>query len=372
MATGGSIDGVSEGILRRLASEGDAVALRCRVGDGAAEGYLLAELVVDAAAILEIEDAVAAAQDGLSGSVEVVGEADARREVGEVVVDDAAGDAADAGELDGAVERIQSGLAVVLFGGEGEEIVAEAKIESEAVVELPVVLDEAADLVVAGSKEAALGAEAVVIDEAGEQLGWLVPGEVAVSDLEEALSGDGTEKGDVATDAAATELEGVVAVDVADRVVDLVGVFGDGVEAVVAGVLKLVVVATYERSAAERGGSVGVDDAEVLGDGEVCEDGRVGEGVPVVTDTELIENVSGEGVGLTYVVAAGVDVVGARGEAGRQQRQARGTNEGAVVVRRAEEDLVGRTEAVVEPDIKGVGVPDVAANGAEVVLGSID
>jgi hypothetical protein len=62
-------------------------------------------------------------------------------------------------------------------------------------------LNKGAYLVVACTEEATLGTDAVVVDEAGEQLGYLVAGEVAVGDLEEAFAGDGAEVGDVAADA---------------------------------------------------------------------------------------------------------------------------------------------------------------------------
>ncbi len=131
---------------------------------------------------------------------------------------------------------------------------------------LPVVLHKGAVLEVAGSEEAALRADGVVVGEAGEHFGRGVAGEVGVAEVEVALAGDGAEEGDVATDSAAAELEGVVPAGVGDGVVELVGVFGHGVAAVVAGVLE-VGVAADEGAAAEVGVAVGVDDAKAGGDG---------------------------------------------------------------------------------------------------------
>jgi hypothetical protein len=115
--------------LRRLTGEGDAITLRGGVADAATEGHLLTELVVDAAAIEEVEDAITAAEYGLARPEGVVGEADAGSEVTVVGVDDATRNAVDAGELDGAGSGVEGRLAVVLLGGEGDEVVAEAEVK---------------------------------------------------------------------------------------------------------------------------------------------------------------------------------------------------------------------------------------------------
>ncbi len=114
----GALPGVDVGVERSLAGEGDTVTRGGRVADRAAVGDLLAELVVDAAAILEVEDAVAAAQDGLAGAEGVVREADARGVVVEVVLDDGAGEAVLVGEIDvaGVRDRARTGGRALRWG----------------------------------------------------------------------------------------------------------------------------------------------------------------------------------------------------------------------------------------------------------------
>ncbi len=86
-----------------------------------------------------------------------------------------------------------------------------------------------------------------------------------------------------------------MAAGIGHGVVDLIGIFGNNVAAVVAGVLEIGVAAN-EGGAAEVDVTVGVDDAEVRRDRSAGEDRIVGEGVAVVAGAKFIENVFGYSV----------------------------------------------------------------------------
>ena len=282
----GGCDGRTTGrvgvvVERRLAGEGDAIAGTGRVADRAAVRHLLSKLVIDAAAVLEVEDAVAAAQHGASRAEGIVGKAKARGIVVEVVFDDGAGEAVLVGKVDVIGDGVERGFAVVLLGGVGEDVVTDPKIESQLFGDFPVVLREDTVLEVAGAEEAGLRTDRVVVGEACQDLRWSVSGEVGVAEVEVSLSGDGAEEGHVTADGAAAELEDVMTAGVGNCVVQLIGVFRHGVAAVVAGVFE-VGVAADKSAATEIGGAIGVDDAEVGRDGRAGKDGVVGKGVAVV------------------------------------------------------------------------------------------
>src|ERR1035437_37100 len=115
------VAGVGRGLVE-LAGEGDAVSVAGHVAAAAAKGRLLAELVVDAAIIGVIEDAVAAADHSLAISGQIIGKAYARTEVVIDLVDNARGDSVLPGNHDRVSIDIKSRLLVMRFVGTGEEI----------------------------------------------------------------------------------------------------------------------------------------------------------------------------------------------------------------------------------------------------------
>ena len=364
--------GVIGGAVWNRAGEGDAVALLGGVVDTAPKGDLLAELVVDAAPVEEVVDAVAAAQDRFACSGEVVGEAEAWGVVAVVVVDDGARNAVDTGELDVAIGRIDGGLAVVHFGGPGDEAIAEAEVQGEPLSGVPVVFKVAADLVVARTVEAVLRADAVVVGEPGKHFSGDEAGGVTGAEVEVALAGDGTEVGYIAPDAGAAELDSVFAAHDGDRVGELVGIFGHFVGAVVAGVVDGVAIAADQRAATEVRVAVGVDDAEVGRDRGAGEYRNVGKGVAVIAGAELINDVGREGVIFAERIASSVDEVLPGGETGGQVRQLRGAGEVAVVVGEAEECAIVLAEVGIGTHVEAVCLGVVDAGGGVVVLGSVD
>ena len=257
---------------RRLPRQRDAVAVVVVVLADAAERRVLRELVVDAAAVEEIEDTEAAAHHGLALAGDVVGETDARAEVVVVVVDQRIPIAA--GNPDGGRLQIEVGLSSGDFGRVGEDVVANAQVQRETAADAPVILDEDGVLPGARAEHAGLSADLVVLDEARQDVGRFIAGGTganAVAPQEEvSLAGLGPEQVDFAANEVAAEFEQVIALGPAQAAGALVGVLGHLVVAVVAGVLELAVIPADQRSAAKQRTGVGVWDTQVLGKRHVC------------------------------------------------------------------------------------------------------
>ena len=177
----------------------------------------------------------------------------------------------------------------MLFCGICDQVVAQTEVKRKPARELPIVFTIDAPLVIAGAKEATLGADAVVVDETGEQFRDLVAGKIAISDLEVAFPGNRAEVGNIAADYITTELEGMMPAIDRERVDNFIHVFWYGIETVVARVLELVLIAPDKGTAAKLRIAVRIDDSQVCGDWLIGKDRGIGKRVAVISDPKLVQ-----------------------------------------------------------------------------------
>ena len=285
-----------ERAVRRTARERDADAVTVVELREAAVGRVLRKLVVDAAAVEEVEESVAAANDRLAVAGQVISKAEPRAEVvrirlGQRIIRISCND-----QPSGVDVKVS--LAAVHLGRVGEILVTKSEVERKAVRHTPVVLYEQGIFPVAGSDRSERRADLVVADKTDEKVSLFPTGcrstaalrRVAVADQEEvSFAAVRTIKSHVSAKDRSAELEGMVAGDVAHTVNDLIGRLRYEIRAEVAGVLKLAVVAADECSAAEVCIAVRVQDAKVRRDRLIKERRRVAVANAVDLDAELVK-----------------------------------------------------------------------------------
>ncbi len=303
------------------------------------KGRVLEEEVAGAGGLGEVGDAVGSADDHGLVAVGLVGEADARLEVGGavVLVVEGGGVAIYAGDLDVAGEEAVVGLLIVSVGAGVDDFVAEAEIEGEVGEGVPVVCSESGVEVVTQTVVGAV-ADGDVGGQAEEKVGFGEAGggggtAARLGDNDGGIAGEGSVEGDLPGEAGVTDVEdvgdvaialeaevdGVLAVDEGDGVFDL----SDGVVELLDEVV-VAEVGGVEGSGEEHLGEEGLagcctgdaeDGGEILAGGVGVAEG---DGEVAGTETEVVKQRRAEGMGViddTVVERIGVQGVALQGEA---------------------------------------------------------